>query len=46
MFLPRVVQEFTDVITGLAAVRKAVTAAMTGEAEGGKGKKGKGKKKK
>lgn len=34
-------------ITGLAAVRKAVVAAMSGEADGGKGKKkgAKGKKK-
>lgn len=39
-------QAFTDAITGLASVRKAVQAAMNPDADGGKGKKGKGKKKK
>ncbi len=39
-------QAFTDVITGLAAMRKAVIAAKTGDdggKKGGKGKKGKKK---
>ena len=38
-------QNFTDVITGLAATRKMVKAAISGEGDGKKDKKGaKGKK--
>ncbi len=34
-------QAFTDAITGLAAMRKTVKTAMSGEPDGKKGKKGK-----
>ena len=38
-------QAFTDIVTGMAATRKLVRAAITGEGDGKKDKKGaKGKK--
>ncbi len=40
VWLP-VLQAFTDVITGMAAMRKAVKAAISGEDDGKKAKKGK-----